>query len=217
MALRIVIADDHRILREGLRSLLNGMTDIEVVGEADNGESVLSLVDELQPDIVIMDICMPSLNGIEATKRILRKHPKTRVIALSMFSDKRLVHSMLRSGALGYLLKECAYEDMLDAIRHVKVDRTYVSPRIAELIIRDYSKTNRQANKTVSAFTILSSREREILQLLAEGNSTREIADHLKISVKTVETHRHNIMIATGTKSIAELTKYAIREGLTGL
>jgi len=217
MGLRIVIADDHRILREGLRALLSSMPDIEVVGEADDGQSVLSLVDELQPDIVIMDICMPGLNGIEATKRIVHRHPKIKVIALSMYLDRRLVHSMLGSGALGYLLKECAYEDMIDAIRHVKINRIYVSPRIAELIIKDYLKIKRHADKTASAFSILSSREREVLQLLAEGNSPREIADRLKISIKTVETHRHNIMTTTGSKSIAELTKYAIREGITGL
>ena len=217
MGLRIIIADDHRILREGLRALLSNMPDIEVVGEADDGEAVVSLVDELQPDVVIMDICMPGLNGIEATKRILRKNQKIKIIALSMYLDKRLVNSMLGAGALAYLLKECAYEDMIEAIRQVKINRVYVSPRIGDLIIKDYLKTKKQIDKTASAFSVLSSREREVLQLLAEGKSTREIASRLKISIKTVETHRHNIMTSTGSNSVAELTKYAIREGLTGL
>ncbi len=212
---RVLLADDHKILRQGLRTLLEREKDIDVVGEADNGRSSVKLAAELAPDVVIMDVAMPDLNGIDATRRITEAEPKARVLALSMHSDGRYVKGMLQAGARGYILKDCAAEELTRAIRTVMADQIYVSPGVTGTIVDDYL---RQLSATgVDEAAALTHREREVLQLLAEGGSTANIAIELHLSVKTIETHRKRIMDKLDLRSIAELTKYAIREGITTL
>lgn len=215
MKIRIMIADDHEIVRNGLRSLIEKELDMEVIAEADNGRNAVRLALELAPDIVIMDIAMPDLNGIEATRQIIAALPRIKVIALSMHADKRYVMEMLKAGASGYILKDNAYEELARAIRTALKNRTYLSPQVTETVIGDYVQLAQTTNGT--AFSLLSPREREVLQLLAEGSSTAQIAECLCLSVKTVETYRQHIIEKLDIRSIAELTKYAIREGLTSL
>jgi len=214
MAIKIVLADDHQIVREGLRTILNREPDLEVVAEADDGRTTVRLARELRPQVVIMDIAMPDLNGIEATRQILAECAGVKVIALSMHSDRQFVINMLKAGASGYLLKDCALEELIRAIRAVMRNQTYLSPAISDVVVKDLMQGVSQGD---SAFTLLTAREREVLQLLAEGKSTQKIADSLHVSVKTVETHRQQIMRKLEIHSVAELTKYAIREGLTSL
>lgn len=215
MSIRIMIADDHQIVRNGLRSLIEKELDMEVIAEADNGRNAVRLALELAPDVVIMDIAMPELNGIEATRQIIAARPRIKVIALSMHADKRYVMEMLKAGASGYILKDNAYEELARAIRTVLKNHTYLSPQVTETVIGDYVQL--ALTGSGSAFSLLSAREREVLQLLAEGNGTTQIAECLCISVKTVETYRQHIIQKLDIRSIAELTKYAIREGLTSL
>jgi two-component system, NarL family, response regulator NreC len=215
MGIRIIIADDHQILRQGLRTLLEKEPDMEVVAEAEDGRKTVILVDELIPHVVIMDVNMPDLNGIEATRQILTDHPDMKIIALSMHADRRFVINMLKAGAHGYLLKDCAFEELAYAIRLVMANKTYLSPGVAEIVVKDY--VSRIPSPVQTAFSVLTAREREVLQLMAEGKSTANIAELLHISIKTVETHRQQIMHKLGIRSVAELTKYAIREGLTSL
>ena len=213
--IRVLLADDHKILRQGLRTLLEQEEDIHIVGEADNGRSSVKLAGELAPDVVIMDVAMPDLNGIDATRRITEVEPKSRVLALSMHSDSHYVKGMLQAGARGYILKDCAAEELTRAIRTVMAGQVYVSPGVTGAIVDDYV---RQLSATeVNEAATLSHREREVLQLLADGGSTANIAAELHLSVKTIETHRKRIMDKLGLRSIAELTKYAIREGITTL
>lgn len=215
MSIKILIADDHKIIREGLRALIERQPGMEVIGEVGNGRKAVQLVRELLPDVIIMDIAMPDLNGIEATRQIVTKTPSVRVIALSMHSDKRFVVEMLKAGASGYLLKDCAFEELVYAIRAVTANKNYLSPKIADKVIKDYIRLF--PTEDLSVFSALSPRQRQVLQLLSEGKGTSQIALDLQISVKTVETHRQQIMDKLNIHSIAELTKYAIREGLTSL
>lgn len=215
MTIKIILADDHQIVRQGLRTLLTAEPDMKIVGEADNGRSTLRLVRDHAPEVVIMDISMPHLNGIEATRQILSDHPGVKVIALSMHSDSLFVLNMLKAGASGYLLKDCALEELVKAIRTVVCQKTYLSPGISDILIKDFAST--WSDNSSSAFSILTTREREVLQLMAEGKSTGLIADQLCVSVKTVEAHRKQVMNKLGIHSVAELTKYAIRQGLTSL
>jgi DNA-binding NarL/FixJ family response regulator len=215
MSIRILLADDHKITRQGLRSLLEKQKDIEVVAEADNGRTAVRLAAELGPDIIIMDVTMPDLNGVEAAKQILSKSPDIKIIALSMHSDAIFVTEMLKSGASGYLLKDCAFEELTRAIRIVADDKTYLSPAISGVVIEDY--IHRLTSTEVAGPDILTDREKEVVQLMAEGNSTKEIALKLHISVKTVETHRRQVMNKLDIHNVAELTKYAIRKGITSL
>lgn len=212
MSIKIVIADDHKIMRDGLRNMLEKETGMEVVGEAKDGREALRLAEKMLPDILIMDISMDDLNGIDATRAVVAKGLKTRVIALSMHADKRFVAGMFEAGALGYLLKDCAYDELLQAIRQAMVGRTYLCSMISGVVIRDYIQRMRKNEPS-----LLSPREKEILQLLAEGSTTKRIAAQLQVSVKTVETHRQHIMDKLNIFSIAELTKYAIKEGITSL
>ena len=211
----ILLADDHRIVRQGLKLLIEKQKGMRVIAEAEDGAQAVKAVDEILPDIVIMDVSMPVLNGIEATRRIRDNHPQIRVIALSMHSDRRFVIETLKAGARGYLLKDCAFEEMAGAIRAVMDDKTYLSAEITDLVVRDYVAQLAQNDR--SAFAVLTAREREVLQLLAEGRSTKDVAFLLGVSVKTSETYRQQLMEKLGLHSIAELTKYAIREGLTQL
>jgi len=215
MSIKIVLADDHNIVREALRVLLDKESDMKVVGETADGRAALRITHETNPDVVIMDIAMPGLNGIETTRKIIAEVPGVRVIALSAHSDRRFVFHMFKAGASGYLLKDCVFKELAYAIRTVARDQIYVSPEIAHILIKDYIHQSFKKNFTV--FSVLTSREREVLQLLAEGETTKQIAFLLKVSAKTIETHRLQIIKKLKIRSIAELTKYAIREGLTSL
>jgi len=215
MSIRILVVDDHKIFREGLRALIEKQLGMELIGEVENGRKAIQLVQELLIDIIVMDIAMPDLNGIEATRQILAKAPSIKVIALSMHSDKRFVVEMLKAGASGYLLKDCAFEELAHAIRAVRANRTYLSPKIADMMIKDCVRLLPIGE--LSVFSVLTPRQRQALQLLSEGKKTSQIALNLQVSVKTVETYRQQIMDKLDIHSIAELTKYAIREGLTSL
>jgi DNA-binding NarL/FixJ family response regulator len=211
----VMIVDDHQIVRDGLKAILHNEEGIGVVAEAENGRNALRLIDELHPEIVIMDISMPDMNGIDATRRITAEHPDIKVLILSMHHEKRLVIEVLNAGAKGYLLKECASDELLRAIRTLLQGETYLSPKISSIVVKDLVK--QQKGETPSEIFSLSSREREVLQLLAEGKSMKEIAFTLDVSIKTVEAFRKRLMDKLQVSSIAELTKIAIREGLTSL
>ncbi len=215
MAVRILIADDHTIVRQGLRSLVEEAENMKVINEADNGRSAVDLCKEMKPDVVIMDVGMEDLNGIEATRQIMEECPGTKVVGLSVHSDRQYVGGMLEAGAAGYLLKDCAFEELENAIRTVLANRTYLSPSIADIVVRNYVRQVPAKDPTAQAE--LTPREREVLQLLTEGKATKQVARDLDVSVKTVETHRRNVMHKLDLHSVAELTKYAIREGLTSL
>lgn len=215
MKSRIVLADDHKIMRNGLRSLIEKELEIEVIGEAENGRDAVRIATGLTPDMIIMDIAMPGLNGIEATRQIIASVPGIKVIALSMHTDNWYITEMLKAGACGYVLKDNAFEELVNAIRAATENRIFLSPQISEVVISDYVLQLKNGNN--SAFAVLSDREREVLQLLAEGNSTPRIAELLHVSTKTIETHRQHIMNKLNIHSIAELTKYAIRQGLTSV
>ncbi len=215
MSIKILLADDHRIMRSGLHSLLDKEPDMEVVAEAENGRMTVQLARKLSPDVVIMDISMPDLNGIEASRQILSDAPDIKVVALSMHSDEQFVVEMLDAGASGYLLKDCALEELCLAIRAVVANQYYLSPGIASILVKDYRRELSRAKPPGSPG--LTPREREVLQLVAEGNSSKKIASLLYVSVKTVEAHRHQIMDKLNIHSVAELTKYAILKGITSL
>jgi DNA-binding NarL/FixJ family response regulator len=211
MEVKIIIADDHQVVREGLCSLLLREQDLQVVAEAGNGWDSVRLAEKFSPDLVIMDIAMPELNGIEATRHILVKAPAVKVLVLSMHSDRRFVERTLKAGAAGYLLKDCAFEELVRAIRTVLAGGIYLSAGIANIVVQDY------IGLSTAPASPLTPREHEVLQLLTEGKSTKEIASRLYIGIKTVETHRQQIMKKLHLHTVAELTKYAIREGLTSL
>ena len=213
--IKILLADDHKLLREGLRALIEEQRNMTVVAEAEDGRSAVRLAAELSPDIIVMDISMPGLNGIDATRRIAAENPGIKVIALSMHADRNFVVEMFKAGAAGYLLKDCAFEELINAIRAVSCKKAYLSSKLSDTMIKDY--VNLFPKKKLSAFSALTAREREVLQLLAEGKNTREVAAKLNVSTKTVETFRRLIMNKLDIHSVAELTKYAIRTGLTSL
>jgi two-component system, NarL family, response regulator NreC len=214
MSIPILLADDHKIMRDGLRSLISKEQGLEVVGEAENGRIAVKMARKLSPKIVIMDITMPELNGMDAARQILNECPGAKIITLSMHSDRRFVVEMFKAGVSGYLLKDCAFEELFRAIKAVLANQKYVSPAIAGMVIEDYvdhmSGCRMLANE-------LTNREREVLQLIAEGMTTKQIASSLNVSAKTVETHRRKIMKKLNIHSIAELTKVAIQEGLTSV
>jgi DNA-binding NarL/FixJ family response regulator len=218
MAIRVVLVDDHQILREGLKSLLSKQLDMEVVGEASSGREALELARKLRPDVMVMDIAMRDLNGIDATRQITSEIDGTRVVALSTHSDRRYVSEMLAAGATGYLLKDGAFDTLAKAIRSVASGQVYLAPGIADVVVADYVKhLSGEATTTPSSARGLTAREREVLQLIAEGISTKEIASKLHLSVKTVETHRRQIMEKLGIYNVAGLVKYAVREGLASI
>ena len=215
MSIRVLLVDDHKMFRDGLRALLAARADLEVVGEAEDGLTALELATKLRPDIVILDLAMPRLHGIEVVRRLTADLPQTRVIILTMHSDRRFVVEALRSGAAAYVLKEAGFTELAEVIDEVRAGRLYLSPAVAEQVIRDYVRLAEAEDG--SALAVLSGREREVMQLITSGRSTKEIAGELHVSVKTVESHRKQIMDKLGLHSVAELTKYAIREGLTPL
>lgn len=215
MSIKILLADDHKIVSECLRPLLNKQPDMRVVGEAENGRMAVKLAQQLNPNIVIMDIAMPDLNGIEATRQIIARCPGVKIITLSMNSDKRYVTGVLNAGASGYLTKSCSFEELVSAIRVVAANKKYLSPDISGIVIEESLVRSSTAKSKIPS--ILTMREREVLQLLAEGKTVKQIASQLYLSIKTVHTHRKQIMDKLNIHSIAELTKYALREGLTSL
>ncbi len=215
MAIKVLLADDHKIVREGLRFILEMEPEINVVAEAANGRMAVQLALEVVPDVAVIDIAMPEMNGIEATRRILCEKPDIKVLTLSMHSARRFVEEALSVGAKGYLLKDCASEELVRAIHTVAAGETYLSPKVADMIVKDYMK--RLPGSQSPARTLLSTREREVLQLIAEGHSTKEIAFTLDVSIKTIETHRQQIMKKLNLHSVAGLTRFAIQEGLTPL
>jgi len=215
MTIKVLIVDDHRITREGIRSMLEREPDMKVLGEAEDGRSATRMARELGPDLIVMDVCMPDMNGILATSVILAEFPKIKVLALSMLADTRVVHNMLRAGASGYLIKDCSFTELVRAIRMVIANKTYLSPGIMDVVVKDYVRPPAYSDSPSSSN--LTIRESEVLQLVAEGHSTSQIAKSLYLSVKTIETHRQKIFSKINTKGIAGLTKYAIREGLTSV
>lgn len=215
MGIRVFLVEDHTILRDGLRSLVTNTPDMQVVGEAADGRRAVRSVKKAAPDVVIMDVTLPEMNGIEATRQLVADSPGLKVIGLSVHADQRFVAGMFQAGAAGYLLKDCAFEELVGAIRIVMAGRTYLGTGVADVVVGDYTRRLKEPDSSV--FTRISPREREVLQLLAEGRSAKQIAGKLHVSVKTVETHRGQIMRKLDIHSIAELTKYAIREGLTAL
>jgi len=215
MGITVLLVEDHQIVREGLRALLDKQEDIEVVAEAEDGRAAVRLARELCPDVVVLDIVMPGLNGIETARQLIDESRRVKVLALSAHCDKRFVVEILRAGASGYLVKDCAREELVSAIRAVMANQAYLSPRVAGSVIEEC--VHRPSTVDISASSVLTAREREVVQLLAEGKSTKEAALCLHVSVKTVEVHRHRIMSKLGIRTMAELTKYALREGLTSL
>lgn len=215
MSIKVILADDHNITRSGLRALLEADPGIDVVSDAPDGRSAIKLALEHKPDVIVMDISMPDLNGIDATRQILSQLPETRIIALSMHSHRQYVTGMLKAGASGYLLKSCAFEELTLAIATVSHGKTYLSPSIANTVVKDY--VNQLTDSEISSSSELTAREREVLQLIAEGVQTKQIASRLHVSESTVNTHRRQIMEKLNIHTIAELTKYALKEGLTTL
>ena len=215
MSIKLILADDHSLIRVGLQSLIEKETDLQIIGQASDGRHTVSLVQKLKPDIVIMDISMPGLNGIEATRQIKAMGENIKIIALSVHDEALYVRRMLKAGASGYLVKHSDFNELVEAIRAVTRDQLYLSPRISNELVRDYLK--HLPDDEATAFSILSEREREILQLLAEGKTKQEIAKILFLSVKTVDSHRQNIMNKLSITTLSDLIRYAIREGISEL
>lgn len=211
--MRIIIADDQGMVRQGLKALIKEQTDIEVVGEAEDGWQVVDLARELSPDAIIMDISMPNLNGVEATRQILEESPNIKIIALSMYPHKRYVTEMLKAGASGYVLKSYLFDELVKALQAASTGEHYLSPQITDVLVDEYVK--KSVSGGGSGLDKLTARERQVLQLIAEGLSTKQVALRLNISPKTADANRREIMRKLDIHSIAELTKYAIREGLT--
>jgi DNA-binding NarL/FixJ family response regulator len=216
MATRVFLVDDHKIMRQGLKSLLAREPDMEVVGEAEDGRLAIDQAREARPDVVLMDISMPGLNGIDATRRLVENAPGLKIVALSAHSDRNMVREILKAGAMGYVVKDSAVEELMQAVRTAIGGRVYLSPRVAGLVVEGFVE-ERGLGGPSGVFNRLTAREREVLQLMAEGKATKEVARALSVSVKTAETHRRAIMQKLDLHSVAELTKYAVREGLTSL
>ena len=213
--IKVVVADDHTILRQGIKALLDNQEEIEVVGEAKDGREAIKAIEELSPDVILMDIAMPGLNGLEATRRIKKKFPRTKVVVLTMHTNEEYIFQILNAGADGYLVKETAFQDLISAINSVHRGEAFMSPSISKKVMTDYIQRAQGEEKV--GFDTLTTREREILQLVAEGNSNKKIAEVLFISPKTVETHRAHIMDKLNIHDRAGLIKYAIRKGMINL
>jgi len=215
MGIRIVLADDHRIVRDGLCALLAREKDIELIGQADDGLGAVRLARELRPDIVVTDVSMPGLNGVEATRRIRTDEPSVRVLCLSVHAESRMVLAVLEAGASGYVLKDCSYDELALAIRKAMADQIHLSAELVGLVVKEVR--SRGQPQLAGGTAALTPREREMVQLLSEGLSTQQIADRLHVSIKTVATHREHVMQKLDISSLAELTRYALCEGLSSL
>lgn len=215
--MKIIIADDYGIVRQGLKSLIEKEDDLEVIGEAENGTKAVQMAEQLKPDMVIMDITMPDMNGIDATKRIISENPKVKIIALSMHSNKRFVTEMLQAGAVGYVLKSYLFDELVRAIKAAEKGQRYLSPRITNVLVEDYIGDSSKEGGNRENIKSLTDRERMIIQLLTEGYNIKQIALKLNISPKTADANRRALMKKLQLSSLAELTKFAIREGLTSL
>ena len=212
----ILLADDHVILREGLRAQLNGVEGMQVVGEAGDGRQAVKLAEKIKPDVVVLDISMPLLNGIEATRQIRKAVPKTRIIMLSMHSDRQYITEALKAGASGYILKKESLKELVGAINSVLKGKIYLFPDVEDTVLSDYVTQLQSANSATSS-SLLSNREREVLQLIAEGRTSKDIARALYVSPTTVDTHRKNIMKKLGIHTTAGLVKYAIQHGIISI
>jgi len=210
---RIVIAEDHTILREGLHSLLSSEPDFEVVGEAGDGRDAIRLAEKLQPDLILMDLSMPKMNGMDAIREIKKHHSDTKIVALTVHKTEEYILATLQAGANGYVLKDATHAELMIAIQSVLSGKTYLSPGVSEKVVDGYLEGHKDL-KTRSSWDTLSPREREVLKLIAEGNKNREIADYLYLSLKTVEKHRSNLMKKLDLHNAAALTAYAIEKGL---
>jgi DNA-binding NarL/FixJ family response regulator len=213
MALSVFIVDDHNLVRSGIRALIEAAPELKVVGEASDGRQAVEQIESLRPELVLMDVAMSGLNGIDAARQVHSSLPETRIIMLSMHEDRQYVFEALKAGATGYVLKSAAFQDLIVAIDTVMSDRNYISPALSDTVMNDYIRRAQGEEKTTELGR-LSGREREVLQLIAEGKSSAEVGELLHISVRTVDTHRHNIMTKLEIHSIAGLTKFAIRHGL---
>ena len=211
--IRIVLADDHVLMRHGLRLLLERQADFQVVGEAADGRETIEICDAQKPDVLVLDIAMPNLNGIEAARQVAAKLPQTAIVILSMHSDESYVLRALKAGARGYLLKDSAEADLINAIRSVKEGKAFLSPAISKMLVDDYVRRLEQRG-VEDSYELLTTREREVLQLLAEGKSNKEVANMLNLSLYTVETHRGNILQKLNLHSVPELILYAVRKGV---
>jgi DNA-binding NarL/FixJ family response regulator len=211
---RVLLAEDHTIVRKGLRSLLDKETGIKVVGEAEDGRKAIVKAEELHPDVVVMDIAMPGLNGLEATRQIKKRFPDMKIIILTMHTNEEYVLQTLKAGASGYLVKKAAPAELISAINAINKGNSFLSPSISRMVIDEYIRRSKKISEGEEGFEQLTVREREVLQLIAEGRKTREIAELLYISIKTVETHKAHIMDKLDIHSTAELTRYAIRKGI---
>ena len=211
--IRIMIADDHTIVRQGLARLLNDQPDLTVVGEAVNGRAAVDKALELKPDIIIIDIAMPQMNGLEAAKRIRKKLPKTKILILSMYSHEHYIHDLLETGVSGYLLKDSSGRDIINAIHAAMKDETFLSPSISKVLVDTYLSP-RKKSSSAERYKQLSNREREVFQLIAEGHSTRQIADMLYVSISTIKSHRAKIMEKLGIETTVKLVHFAIQLGL---
>ncbi|MBI4286479.1 MAG: response regulator transcription factor [Chloroflexi bacterium] len=212
--IRVLIADDHAIVREGIRLILSMHDDIEVVGEAADGREAIDLVNKLAPDIVLMDMAMPGLGGLEATLEIMKLRPQTRVVVLTQYDDSEYIYRFLKAGAAGYVLKKAVGSDLIAAVRAVYQGKSFVDPSIAEKVIKGYLEHTTEVTTSEAEYERLSDREKQVLKLIAEGYTTRHIAETLDLSIKTVMTHRTNLMEKLGLHNRADLIKYAIRKGL---
>jgi DNA-binding NarL/FixJ family response regulator len=215
--IKVIVADDHTIVRKGLCAILEGETDIEVVGEAEDGREAIKKVEQFQPDVVLLDITMPILNGLEATRQLSKRFPKLKILILTMHDNEEYVFETLRAGASGYLVKRSAPNELISAIQAVYSGGSFLSPAISKRVIDEYVRGGPKKVKEDEEYGKLTEREREILQLIAEGRANREIAELLNISIKTVESHRSHIMEKLNIRNIAELTQYAIRKGLISI
>ena len=211
---RVLLVEDHTIVRKGLRSLLDKETGIKVVEEAEDGREAILKAEELHPDVVVMDIAMPGLNGLEATRQIKKRFPDIKIIILTMHANEEYILQSLKAGASGYLIKKAAPVELISAINAVHKGNSFLSPSISRTVIDEYIRRSKEISEGAEGFEQLTVREREVLQLIAEGHKTREIAELLYISIKTVETHRAHIMNKLDIHSTAELTRYAIRKGI---
>lgn len=206
--IRILLADDHAMVRQGFRMILSSQPDMQIVGEAGNGKEAVEMTEKLLPDVIVMDVAMPELNGIEATRKIIAALPRSRILALSMHKDSVYVREILRAGARGYLLKDSIDSDLLAAVRAVAKGEGYLSPAVSDAVLTDYRK------HVTAPLDLLTSREREVLQMIAVGKTNKDIANELKLSVYTVDAHRGRIMEKLNLHSTGELVRFAVRNGL---